>query len=405
MKFLVLFPLILLPLSTFINLQSITVPIVHRIELLKLNGHPSLEQRSTLVMVFSIASLSFGFIGNAALFVRMLEKKIKWMTRLIMIGALGQGILALLALILFHALEKTQNYLYTESAIYKMIAATSSLISLAMIFYNYLENIRKHQVCVWVSRGLSYEQRQFILLLISSLSYISLSAGLYTYLEDWQFDQSLYWIFSALLTIGFGDVTPITTAGMALFPLISFFGIALVGSNIYAMRNLFLEVLAMKLASQYSKFMSIPDDDDDNRPDEMHSPHDLYIPYRDALARKTPITIPIVPSRTADLEFELKKAHSSHNYTDKKGHQLGVSLDSSEALRQIKKQKEASSTKIATPQPPTQPEYLDLPFSRTYTEPIRKVVRRKTMTISRSTRFPSVTIIANVLCFYNTRKI
>jgi hypothetical protein len=67
---------VLLPISTFINIQSITVPVWQY-------GSNSISAGRTggdkpyIVWIFANASLFCGIIANIALFTRMLEKKIK----------------------------------------------------------------------------------------------------------------------------------------------------------------------------------------------------------------------------------------------------------------------------------------------------------------------------------------
>lgn len=137
MKFTTFSPLLTLPIATFINLQSCTVPLVRE------NTH------STTVFIFSSLSLTFGILGTTALSIRMLEKKIKWMTRLMMVGSFLQGVIALLSLILFHALEKNPEESYTEAIVYKSIAGVGSLVASIISLYNYLDNLSHQQIYVW----------------------------------------------------------------------------------------------------------------------------------------------------------------------------------------------------------------------------------------------------------------
>jgi hypothetical protein len=332
-------PLLALPVSTFVNLQSMTVPMVNRMDMIDAYRQ---QERSVLVMVFSSISLFFGLIANGALFVRMLEKKIKATTKLIMFGSYLQGVLAFLSLILFHALEKKHEDQYTEAMVYKCIAGILSLIAGSFTLYNYLEHIKHQQVYAWMSYSLSNDQRQFILLTISSMTYMSFMSGFYGYLEDWDFDQALYWSISTFLTIGFGDVTPKTDIGMILFPPLATVGIFLVGSNIYAMRNIFLEVLALQLASQYSKLIIIHEDEFEDRQVERAlaiNPNHLAPPLSPnsqlaTIMTSNPIKIqsPRFNGKFTSSPTDLDMDGPSHNQGQGTEHALGVSLDSSEVL-------------------------------------------------------------------------
>ncbi|KAJ3252003.1 Potassium channel [Boothiomyces macroporosus] len=82
---------------------------------------------------------------------------------------------------------------------------------------------------------------------------MSVVSAFYGFLEDWDFEIALYWCICTFTTIGFGDYAPKNIWGMALLPPVTFVGIGLVGSNMWSLRNVLLEFLAIQLASQYSK--------------------------------------------------------------------------------------------------------------------------------------------------------
>lgn len=337
MKLLRFLPLLSLPLSTFINLQSMTVPMVNRIDLIgaqsiiqenfnnfrQSNSESPTHTKSPIVLTLSIGSILFGVIGNVALFVRMLEKKIKICTRLMMIGAYFQGIFAILTLILFHAIEKTNETRYTEAIIYKLLAGLLSLISGSLTLYTYLQNLRHHQIYVWVAYELSYEQRQFILLTIASMTYMSCISGLYSYLENWAFDTSLYWCISTFLTIGFGDYYPKSDLGLILFPPISFFGVMLTGSSIYAMRNVFLEVLAVRLANRFLVYQQDLNQTSTSRPGTSRALSDQSGLLPEALD----IALPVPTKIAIPGAFRLVDGGIMSSPTEVMG--LGLSLESS----------------------------------------------------------------------------
>ncbi|KAJ3343970.1 hypothetical protein HDU91_000316 [Kappamyces sp. JEL0680] len=375
-----------LPLATFVNLQSITVPLVHRIEV-DVGLRRTDDKRSTVVLVLSVFSLISGIFGVVALTLRMLEKKIKWSTRLAMLGSFLQGILCILAVVLFHFIEKKNDEKYTEAIVYKLIAGSASLVAGSLALFNYLQSLKEHQNWyVWVDPDLSNDQRQFIILTIVSMTYMSLFSTLYSVLENWAFDKSLYWCISTFLTIGFGDLTPKSALGLVVFPPLSFIGILLMGSNIYAMRNLFLEVLAVKLASQYSQFLivhnkEVQPDEASNRPEPRLFPAP---PPPIDFAKLPGTRIATSPTSGSPLSGRLE---------------LGVSLDSSASMFL----QPPTATKAARRKSPKQspqhheedePVFPRFPTHHTVGPSVLARDRRK-MTISRSKRLPSVTILAN----------
>jgi hypothetical protein len=104
---------IIFPLSVFLNLQSITVPGWTFEELPDTAGK---YHRSLSVFVLSILAFMFGIMGIVALFVRMLEQKIKWMTRLIMTGSWMQASLNILTIIIFLFIHQRRDTIkFTEA--------------------------------------------------------------------------------------------------------------------------------------------------------------------------------------------------------------------------------------------------------------------------------------------------
>ncbi|KAJ3091719.1 Potassium channel [Quaeritorhiza haematococci] len=190
----------------------------------------------------------------------MLEKKIKWTTRLMILGAFGQGLVSFCLVVIFTlttAMTRTNKstYKYTEGLAYALVCGIASL-SVA-ILATYQQHLNRTQVYIHIMYELSPSQRQLILLTIASLTYLILLGSIYALLEKWDFNDALYWCLVTLTTIGFGDITPQTTVGKALLPLVSSAGILLIGFQIYAIRQVALELITLQLASQFSKSFGI----------------------------------------------------------------------------------------------------------------------------------------------------
>jgi hypothetical protein len=245
-----------IPISSFLNIQSMTVPLAHRIDPPSASSY-SPQTYSTAVIMFSISSLLCGLLCNICLVIRMLERKVKWTTRLMILGAFFQGIFGILSLGIFHAIDRTSDNIYTEAVVYKILSCICSFGSAYLIGFSYITNLKRNQVYAWLFYDLSNEQRQYILLTIFSMMFLTLIALIYSRLEDWPFELSLYWCISTFLTIGFGDVVPKSFYGLLFFPAVTSTGVLLVGAVIYAMRNVFLESLAVRLASNFSQFKTM----------------------------------------------------------------------------------------------------------------------------------------------------
>ncbi|KAL2916705.1 hypothetical protein HK105_203821 [Polyrhizophydium stewartii] len=249
---------ILVPLSTFLNLQSVTVPgwTDTALSPSAASDRPVCH-RSRLVLSLSLVSLAFGVLATTALFVRMLEKKIKWMTRLIIVGSWCQGLFALLTSAVFYiSSPHSVSESYSEAVSYNAVSALVSLISAALVTYHHQTN--QAQWYSYTLYELSLSQRQLTLLLISSLVYMTCTAALFGAIEGWVFEDALYWAIASYTTIGFGDIAPESVAGRVLVPPVTIVGIGLIGGLIWALRDVILELMTLQLASQYSKWLASP---------------------------------------------------------------------------------------------------------------------------------------------------
>lgn len=279
---------VIFPIATFLNFQAVSVPgwLKYGTDLYILQRPNDVEFIQPLyVIITSYLSLTFGIIASLSLFVRMLEKKIKITTLVFMFCSFGQGLVSLVLVVSFLAINhlKQKDYFFTEALVYTSISSLLSLIAASIQLYQF----KKHQTQVYqyIESNLTIVQRQLVLLTISSLSYILLMAFVYCFIENWDFDDSLYWTVSTIFTIGFGDVYPKTILGKSLTPIFATIGIIIIGSQIFATRNVVLEVVTLHLAHQFQK--SIDVDQTDNsleystphfeiQPQESSNRHSVY---------------------------------------------------------------------------------------------------------------------------------
>ncbi|KAJ3114894.1 Potassium channel [Phlyctochytrium bullatum] len=277
---------LLLPMATFFNIQSITVP-GWIYAAIRTRNHAA---GAVAFAVFSWISVGFGVLGTGALFVRMLEKKIKWTTRLMLLGAFCQGLLSTILFIVLVTWTLTTDTpaspstYYFEGLVFCLLAAVTSLAVSAMGFYQL--HLNRGQLYEWTLYQLSPSQRQVTLLLIATVSYIVVGGVLYGAVEGWDFDDATYWSVVTFTTIGFGDLVPRTVVGKLMLPPFASIGIVLVAFNIYAIREVVLELVTLQLAEYFTKHFNttgVSTSADDSRsgkvsPLDAASPHLLPTP-------------------------------------------------------------------------------------------------------------------------------
>ncbi|KAI8895125.1 hypothetical protein BC833DRAFT_178015 [Globomyces pollinis-pini] len=298
---------LLIPMATFLNLQSVTVPMAVSLD--------SIVKRNHIVLACSILSLLSGTLATAAVFTRMLERKIKLSTRIAIIAAYLQAILNILTLLLFHLLQKTTNVNYSEAIVLNILAIFVSAFAASLMAYHHHLNLIHQQLYSWTLYELSLEQRQLILLTIATISYISFVSFVYGLLENWAYDFALYWCICTFTTIGFGDAAPRTMIGKGLLIPVGFGGIALNGSMIWSMRNVMLEFLTIRLASEYSKYFDQPSSSTNTDPFEEE--HALTLPVKTERSgpRIRPDTFVAPGAVAGSLDTRRSRSSIHHNPT------------------------------------------------------------------------------------------
>ncbi|KAI8610336.1 hypothetical protein BC830DRAFT_1172801 [Chytriomyces sp. MP71] len=264
---------LLVPVATMLNIQALSVP-------LGLASGARGEAAATALLgghraegVLSTAALLFGVVATAADFVRMLEKKIKWSTRLVIGGSLVQALLNTAVLVAALAAwlraswpSPAAHAPYSHSLVFTVASAITSL-SASYLGYALLKR-NQDQLYVYTLSSLSAHQRQLVILTILSFAYIVLSGAIYANLEVWDFNEAMYFVVVVFTTIGFGDLFPKSVLGKALLPLFASLGIGMVGLNIFSVRQVLLEMFTLELAATFSKRFGMLQEHHDSSSDE-----------------------------------------------------------------------------------------------------------------------------------------
>ncbi|KAI9339594.1 hypothetical protein BDR26DRAFT_861999 [Obelidium mucronatum] len=245
----------LVPIATFLNVQSLTVPLAW------IQSHDS-AQSVRPILTAGFAALAFGILATVSDFMRMLEKKIKWTTRLIIFGATVQGIInmsvvALYCWFLFRPQQSASSssslFVYTDGIFFTFMSAVTSLMAAYHCYHELQINTGENQVYIFCMNSLSPNQRQLTILTILSFLYIILAGWIFNFLEDWDLNEALYFIVVVSTSIGFGDLAPQTTLGKVTLIPVALIGLGLVGLNIFAARQVLLEMFTIQLAETFSR--------------------------------------------------------------------------------------------------------------------------------------------------------
>jgi potassium channel subfamily K len=97
---------------------------------------------------------------------------------------------------------------------------------------------------------LTTSQRTLMLQTIGFLVYLLLGALVYSHIEDWLFLDAVYFADFTLLTIGIGDLAPVTNVGRGLLFPFAIGGIIILGLVVASIRSLVLERGKVKLGAR-----------------------------------------------------------------------------------------------------------------------------------------------------------
>ncbi|ORY32406.1 hypothetical protein BCR33DRAFT_856501 [Rhizoclosmatium globosum] len=251
-----LYMAMLVPVATFLNIQSLTVPLAPTYANVG-NAEAPFSSKPHPSLTASYVALAFGLLATVSDFLRMLEKKIKWTTRLLIFGSVCQGIINLTVVLVYgwnylgsFEVATTEN---TDGMLFTFLSASTSLLAAYFCFRELKINEGEDQVYVFLLNSLSANQRQLTILSILSMAFIVVSGAAYSYLEDWDLNEAQYFIVVMATSIGFGDLSPSTPLGKFFLFAFAPIGLGLVGLNIFAMREVLLEMFTLELADTFSK--------------------------------------------------------------------------------------------------------------------------------------------------------
>lgn len=145
------------------------------------------------------------------------------------------NISALVAFGVIHAVDDGFNY---SQAYWMTLASTS--VSLACTFTLIFDYVGTKDFKISGS-GLTKKQTQLVIVIMVLLVYISLGSLLWSLLLNIQFEAALYFTCVTLLSVGFGDILPNTTASRIVLFFYAPLGITLFAVTIFIARGTIIE--------------------------------------------------------------------------------------------------------------------------------------------------------------------
>jgi potassium channel subfamily K len=149
-----------------------------------------------------------------------------------------------------HLLPSSPESSLSASFYYACISAgISLLISVLLIFTFFFAKI-KHTIPPNLSATLTLPQRTLMAQSLGFIIYHVSGAAIFSSIEGWKFTDGIYWATVTLLTIGFGDLVPVTHTGRSLIFPFATAGIVSIGLVIGSIGTLVLDRGAKKMLAR-----------------------------------------------------------------------------------------------------------------------------------------------------------
>ncbi|KAG0014945.1 Potassium channel [Entomortierella chlamydospora] len=190
-------------------------------------------------------AIVFTLLSCIGVTLRIMDK-MAWLRRGPVMAAYFQAAFCIAAMSSFVSSHKlTSGTEYSHGFLTCVITAILSVIVVVMLTIDWRRG--------FPSAGLSATLKALIISSFLMTAVIIIGAATYTWLEDWTFDQAVNFCIVSFSTIGYGNLSPRSVAGQAVFFFYGILGISAIGFFIVSLRNAVIEQLEWRLIEDFSK--------------------------------------------------------------------------------------------------------------------------------------------------------
>ncbi|GAO51244.1 hypothetical protein G7K_5352-t1 [Saitoella complicata NRRL Y-17804] len=246
------------PMSILLAIPSLT----QRWRARLINGDEVFQPDPGINIVLSSISLFFDVMGNACLLVRFIRGRVStkiWgmMIKVCLICWSSKIIINIINYIIFSVRhpEVPGEIIYLQGYWVGICSCIVSFITVIFLILN--------QIFYWKTREEDSEDdrarmgiraQMFMIQVTTFFIWMGFTALIFSKLEHWELTQGIYFMVVSVTTVGFGDVTPETTAGrIILFPLV-LLGIALEGLIISSVNSIVQTRIRRRQAMNHARF-------------------------------------------------------------------------------------------------------------------------------------------------------
>ncbi|KAI0000703.1 hypothetical protein BJV74DRAFT_882769 [Russula compacta] len=227
----------LIPFSILLGIPGLTEHWYVRTqdhEIVQARRNPPLVNASLAI------SMALGVLANIALIYRFLERGVKRSTIICIVSLTLHDILNVVTIVAFGVQHRFHDGFTNGEAFWMTICSTvvSALTNLTLIWdFVTTPNFDRS------GSGITRKQRSLVIITMIFLTYIALGALISSLMMSLTYLNGLFFSIVTTLTIGFGDIVPITTAQRVVVCLYAVLGIIILGAGIRVTSEAILEGL------------------------------------------------------------------------------------------------------------------------------------------------------------------
>jgi potassium channel subfamily K, other eukaryote len=159
------------------------------------------------------------------------------------------SIMLIVVVSILHNLQSASDYTLSQSFYYACIACAIYFIMASLLVIT-TWGAYKNYYDPDFSLTLTLPQRTLMAQSLIFIVYLLCGAAVFAHIEDWFFVDGVYWATVTLLTIGYGDVVPLTHLGRSLIIPYAIAGIVMIGLVVGSIGALVLDKAQQKMGAR-----------------------------------------------------------------------------------------------------------------------------------------------------------
>ncbi|KAH9059577.1 hypothetical protein EDB87DRAFT_1684649 [Lactarius vividus] len=187
------------------------------------------RKNSALLELSLILSMALAVFANLALICRFLERRVKLCTILSIVALTIHDLLNVVTVVIFGVQHRFDDgFTYGEAYWMTICSTVVSMITNVTLIWDLVKtpNFSKS------GSGITRRQRSLVIITMIFLSYVAFGALMSSLMMTLTFLNGLFFTIVTTLTIGFGDIVPVTPAQRVAVCIYAVFGIVILGAAV-----------------------------------------------------------------------------------------------------------------------------------------------------------------------------